>query len=87
MTRYLPGDLKARYHIATGPRHVQVVELCGYVSTDDVRMAIVIRELVDNEICVVRLLKTDGSIYEAQGVETGLSDQESGEKYAMEYVQ
>lgn len=86
MTRYLPGDLKARYHIATGPRHVQVAEICGYVSTDAVRMAIVIRELVDNEICVVRLLRMDGDVYEAQGVETGLQDQEAGENYAKEYV-
>jgi len=72
MKRYLPGDLKARYHIATGPRHVQVAEICGYVSTDDMRLAIVIRELVDNTICVIRLLRQEGGIYEAQGVETDL---------------
>lgn len=87
MKRLQIGHLRSQYHIASGPRLVEIVEIVGFVTMDDERMAIVFRELIDNDICVAILQKSETGIYIAQEVDVLGRDQPTAEKHAQERLQ
>lgn len=63
MQRLDPQELRSRYRIAAGPLHLPIVEIVAFVSDDEDRIAIVIRERVDNEICIVMLHIEESGTY------------------------
>lgn len=87
MQRLQIGHLRSRYQIATGPKLVQVVEIVGFVSVDASTIAIVFRELVDNDICVVILRKSETGVYIGLEVDVVGQDQYTAEKHAQERLQ
>lgn len=87
MKRMQIGHLRAQYQIAAGPMLVRIVEIVGFVSLDKSLIAIVFRELVDNDICVAILYKTEAGVYVASEVDIIGLDQHKAETHAQERLQ